>query len=208
MCCSIDTRISRLTQSPSKFKISATYFVVFFNTSNIAFIEAQTRNSICGSNGLLSQDFYMVNRASAEDLIEPKSPHSTSHQRQTAQGWLGDNPVLWQLLHKRTSCRNPWRKRAYHLMVASWSQTLIPTWVMDISEQLVDALDLVPCMSDNKVEKEVWLCCACLLWSRVEQLASKYALTSRPNCKHAFCLFDHLFDQFSCVCKQPCIFAV
>ena len=52
--------------------------------------------------------------------------------KQTAQGWLGDSPVLWQLLHERTSCRNPWRKRAYHLMVASWSQTLIPTWVMDI----------------------------------------------------------------------------
>jgi len=80
MCCSIDTRISRLTQSPSKFKISATYFVVFFNTSNIAFIEAQTRNSICGSNGLLSQEFYLVNRVSAEGLIEPKSPHNTSHQ--------------------------------------------------------------------------------------------------------------------------------
>ena len=79
--------------------------------------------------------------------------------KQTAQGWLGDSPVLWQLLHERTSCRNPWRKRAYHLMVASWSETLIPTWVMDISEQLVDALDLVSCMSDNKVEKEVWLCC-------------------------------------------------
>lgn len=149
---------------------------MFFNTSSIAFIEAQTRNSICGSDGLLSQEFYLVNRVSAEGLIEPKSPHNTSHQNRLPKADL--ETALYcgscctrghpaETLEKRGLTTSWWLPRRKHLYpLESWT-----------SEQLVDALDLVPYMSDNNVEKQVWLCCLLgLLAVKSCRAVGKYAI--------------------------------
>lgn len=81
--------------------------------------------------------------ATAESLIEAKSPRV--RPKQTAQGWLGHHSCCKRGHHAER------RKRAYHLMVASWLQTLIHSWGMNRCLNWV-------CQRTRR-KGNIWLCC-------------------------------------------------